>query len=249
MTKNKHSHPGWHQKESSKELIGLASKKMWSNKKLREKILANRKPLRGKANGFYGQHHTDVNRKIISSSSTKMWENTDIRKKIIDSHRYPRSVSTKKKIKKGLMGHEVSAATRLKLSISNKGKPGFWKGKKLSREHIRKMLRRRHKSSLELKFETLIKKYDTKLKFVGNGKFFVDNINPDFVDKKKKLVIETFYRAHKLHFRGGTIEDYKKERTEICNKNNFNILFFDETEVNDECVRNKLLDYYAMEAL
>jgi len=112
-----------------------------------------------------------------------------------------------------------------------------FKGKKLSKEHIRKSLIRREKSSLEIKFENIIDKNNLPYKFVGNGEFFIERKNPDFVNTNgEKIAIEVYCRKHKEMFRNKTIEIWKQERSEIFNQYGWNLLFFDETQVTEDKV-------------
>lgn len=114
-------------------------------------------------------------------------------------------------------------------------------GRKQSKEIIRKRLRRNSPSSLELKMIKIIKKYNLPYKFVGNGKFFIENKNPDFINcNGEKIAIEVFYRDHKKKFRK-TIEQWKQERQGIFAKYGWKLLFFNEIQVNEEEVRRRLL--------
>lgn len=106
------------------------------------------------------------------------------------------------------------------------------RGRKLSREHIRKSLRRRPMSSLEIKFESLAKEMSLPYRFVGNGSFFVERKNPDFIHSGgEKIAIEVFYRRHKEKFSGG-LDSWRNNRESIFNKHGWKIIFLDETKVN-----------------
>ncbi|MFW9872059.1 MAG: hypothetical protein ACFFG0_03080 [Candidatus Thorarchaeota archaeon] len=106
---------------------------------------------------------------------------------------------------------------------------------------IKKVLGKRNKSSLEIKFENIIDKLGLPYKFVGNGEVIVARKVPDFVDKNgKKIAIEVYYRRHKEMFRNG-LEEWKAERIKIFNENGWKIIFFDETEVTSEKIKNKLM--------
>ena len=130
----------------------------------------------------------------------------------------------------------------------NKGKVGLqiaWnKGKKIgpqSRETIKKRLARRPMSSLESKFESIIDKYNLPYKFVGNGKFFIGNINPDFVNVNgEKKAIEVYYRKHKELFRGNILS-WQRNRQKVCKEYGWQLLFFDETQINEQMALNKLI--------
>src|SRR3972149_7683531 len=87
----------------------------------------------------------------------------------------------------------TSKETRLKMSLARKNKPNagqFQKGqiftvemreklskaglgRKKTKEHIRKILRKRPMSSLEIKMQNIVDKNNLPYKFVGNGKFFL----------------------------------------------------------------------------
>lgn len=124
-----------------------------------------------------------------------------------------------------------------------KGLPSHWKGQKLSRETVRKFLARRGMSSLEVKFNDILLKNNLPYKFVGDGKFFVERKNPDFVNVNgKKLAIEVYYRGHKERFRGD-VETWKKERYDIFNEYGWDLLFFDETQVSEKNVLKVLRTY------
>lgn len=106
----------------------------------------------------------------------------------------------------------------------------IWKNK----EYRKKVLGRRKKSLLEIKFEKIIKELNLPYKFVGNGKFFVENKCPDFINcNGEKIAIEIFYRRHKEQFRGG-LEKWKQNRQKTFNKYGWKILFFNETQINEK---------------
>lgn len=103
-----------------------------------------------------------------------------------------------------------------------------------TREEIKSRLRRRPMSSLEIKFKNIIEKNNMPYKFVGNGKFFIERKNPDFINcNGEKTAVEVFYTRHKNEFSGGA-ENWKAERIKIFAKYGWNIKFFNEVEVNEE---------------
>ena len=118
--------------------------------------------------------------------------------------------------------------------------PCFGKHWKLSKESIKNILGRKGKSSLEVKFEDLINQLGLPYKFVGNGELLIAKKCPDFVNSNgEKIAIEVYYRKHKQLFRGG-LEKWKAERIKIFNQERWKIIFFDETEVNENSILNKL---------
>jgi len=109
-------------------------------------------------------------------------------------------------------------------------------GRKLSAEHIRNTLRRRTPSSLEVKFQEIIEKHDLPYKFVGDGSFMIGRKNPDFINiNGEKIAIEVYARYYKLRHTE-TIKEWKEERRKVFKEYGWSILFFDETECNENNV-------------
>lgn len=130
-------------------------------------------------------------------------------------------------------GKKMSKETKRKLSKS-------LEGRKLSKEHIRKVLRRREMSSLEIKMNEIIKNNKLPYKFVGNGEFMLGRKCPDFVNcNGEKKAVEVYYRRHKQMFRNG-LEQWKTSREKIFKEYGWSLLFFDETQVNEKMVLEKL---------
>lgn len=104
-----------------------------------------------------------------------------------------------------------------------------------TQEAIKKALKRRLPSSLEAKFQEIVDKHKLPYKFVGNGKFFIERKNPDFINiNGEKKAVEIYARKHKEKMRNMTIEEWKKERQNIFAKYGWKIIFLDEIEMNDE---------------
>ena len=113
-------------------------------------------------------------------------------------------------------------------------------GRKLSKEHIKNCLKRNIKSTLEIKFGDLIKELNMPYKFVGNGEILIARKCPDFINiKGEKIAVEVYYRRHKELFRGG-LNVWKAERFKIFSDSGWKLIFFDETEVNKEIIKQKL---------
>lgn len=66
--------------------------------------------------------------------------------------------------------------------------------------------------------------------YVGNGSFFINHKNPDFVDKKRKIVIEVFHSWFKIRDYG-SIERYKTFCREKYESAGWKVCFFDENDV------------------
>ena len=137
----------------------------------------------------------------------------------------------------------VSLRKGIKLTIEQIEKTASkLRGIKPSKETIRKRLKKRDKSSLELKFEQIINKLCLPYKFVGNGMFFIGRKCPDFINSNGEgIAIEIYYRKHKEFFGKKTIDEWKGERRNIFDKYGWKIEFFDETQVNEaEVIRRQL---------
>lgn len=130
-------------------------------------------------------------------------------------------------------GYCVSEETGKKISKANKGR-------KLTKEHIRKILQRRIPSTLEEEFQEIINKYNLPYKYVGDGKFFVDRFNPDFINtNSEKIAIEVYARYYKKRHTQD-IEKWKQERAKIFKEYGWDIIYFDETQVKEDYVLSVL---------
>ncbi|MBE3128585.1 MAG: hypothetical protein IMZ60_02780 [Actinobacteria bacterium] len=107
------------------------------------------------------------------------------------------------------------------------------------KEVLIKNLGKRGMSSLEIKYNNLFNELGLDLKFVGNGNFFVGNKCPDFINEKKKIAVEVFYKKHKEYFKG-SCDKWIIERTKYFNSFGWNIIFLDETESNKNKIMEKI---------
>jgi hypothetical protein len=101
--------------------------------------------------------------------------------------------------------------------------------KKMMIEHSLKGLLKRP-TSFEKRIINLINKYNLSYKYVGNGSFFIESINPDFIDLEKKIAIEVFFSLFKVR-NYGSIENYISERRKIYERNNWKCIFIDENNL------------------
>ena len=169
----------------------------------------------GKNNPFYGKTHTEETKKKL-----KLFTKGMIPPQKGKNYEEMYGMEKSQKIK------EIIRSVQL--------------GRKHSKEHIRKRLTRRTPSSLERKMINIISKYNLPYKFVGDGKFFIERKNPDFINiNGEKIAIEVFYRKHKEMFSGGLL-NWMEDRKNIFNKYNWKLLFFNEIQVNDNEVRMRL---------
>lgn len=212
---------GKHHTEEAKQKISKANKGKQLSQETKNKIS---KATKSKNNPFYGKHHTkDIREKISKIHKGKH---------LTDEH--------KRKIGEGNKGKHLTERTKRKLSEAKKGEKNYWFGKHFSKEHIRKILTRRTPSSLEQKFQEIIDKYNLPYKYVGNGKFFIERYNPDFVNtNNEKIAIEVYASFYKK--RGfSNIKQWKKKRTETFKKYGWEVIYFNETQVNEYYILKSL---------
>lgn len=125
-----------------------------------------------------------------------------------------------------------SCAAKLMPHMQIKNKPWL-----RTREVIKKALRRHPISSLELKFQNIIDKYQLPYRYVGNGQFLIERKNPDFINiNGEKKAVEVYARRHKEKLRNLSIEKWKKERQDIFTRYGWKLIFFDEVELNEKNV-------------
>ena len=129
------------------------------------------------------------------------------------------------------IGYKHSEITKQKISLAHIGMKKPWNK---NPDKIRRSLRRRTPSGLEQRLIQIIEKYHLPYKFVGNGKFFIEKKNPDFINVNgEKKAIEVYSRKHKELFMGG-IDIWKKERQAIFGKYGWKIIFIEDWQTNNE---------------
>ena len=132
-----------------------------------------------------------------------------------------------------MRGIRLSAETREKISNAHKGRYR-------SPETIRKMLMRRGMTRLEKKFQGIADKNGLPYKFVGDGSFIIGRKNPDFINiNGEKIAVEVYARYYKLRH-VETVREWKEERQEVFAEYGWSVLFFDETEVNENNILQHL---------
>lgn len=190
-----------HKKHISEALKGREFSKEW-----REKISEAQK---GKKNPRYGKTHPmseETKRKISKarkeylkehpsptegierSEETKM-KISEANKRYYKNHRAPNEgkrlpEETKEKLSEAHEGRKISEETKEKLSRIRKE---LWKNP----EYGEKVLSHRRPTSIEQKFIELCEQFNLPFKYVGDGEFWIENMNPDFVNVNgKKVAVE-----------------------------------------------------------
>lgn len=140
----------------------------------------------------------------------------------------------KQKLSFAHIGKKFSNEHKRKISLANKGR-------KLTKDHIEKSLQHRSMSSSELRVQEIINKYHLPYKFVGNGIFFIERKNPDFINVNgEKKAIEVYWNRHKEQFRGG-VKKWKEERNNIFRKYGWKIIYIEQKEIKEKIILKKLL--------
>jgi len=138
-------------------------------------------------------------------------------------------------------GRKRSEITRQRLSEAKLGKKNPMYGKKLTKEQIRKFLRRRPMSYLETVTQKVIDKHYLPYKFVGNGAFFIENLNPDFINtNSKKIAVEVYSKRQKDFFRDGGTEAWKYKRIKVFSKYGWSIIFLEQKDMTEQYIFTNL---------
>lgn len=216
--KNRLAHLGKYLSEEHKRKIGLAGLGRHNTKKTIEKM------------------RIAHSRESLSEETLEKMRIANLGK---DNPNYGKKCSeeTKKKMSRThkKLSHTLS-------SYFQKGNIPWNKDKKscFTKEVIKKILRRRAPSSLEEKFQSIVDKHNLPYKYVGDGSFIIGRYNPDFINTNcKKIAIEVYARYYKRrnHI---SIEDWKIQRAKVFRQYGWQVIYFDEIEVNEENILNKL---------
>lgn len=148
--------------------------------------------------------------------------------------------------------NSITPELREKLNLGKIGKPSGMLGKKhteewkkqhslfmkrQSPEYFKKCLSRRGMSSLETRVNTLVKDHNLPYRFVGDGKFTIENKCPDFINTNgKKIAVEVFYKRHKEQLRNMSFEDWKSNRNKIFAKYGWKVIYIDGTRIANNTI-------------
>jgi hypothetical protein len=145
--------------------------------------------------------------------------------------------SYKLKTKFSMKGRKQTEEAKSKIGLKN---AISLKGRKMPKETTFKIIKNSGKSSFEKRFEDVLQKNKLPYIFVGDGKFFIDNLCPDFINcNGHKIAVELFYSYHKNQHEGG-VDGWKLKRKQTFEKYGWNIEFFDETQLNEEEIVKRL---------
>jgi len=180
----------------------------WRNKHCSEETKKKiSEALKGANAPWYGKHFSEEHRRKISEAHKGKKVTKETRRKHSELSKGAKnpffgkrhSEETKRKISLIHKGKPLSKEHIRKLSMARKGKhfseehrrkiSEAHKGKHLSEEHKKHLIAAHirgcynHKPTApEKKFIEICNKYNLPFKYVGDGKFWIENMNPDFVD-------------------------------------------------------------------
>jgi hypothetical protein len=211
---------------------------------------------------FLGRHHTRSTRILMSKNSAKAMlgnHHSEESKKKISVGMKKYFLNPKSKLNASLkhIGKKHSKESILKMKMHNWSKRGYKPsmlgrhlnektkrlmsllGKRKSPESIRKSLERRIPTSLEAEGVRILNKHSQPYKFTGDGSFFIEKYNPDFINTNgQKIVLEFYARYFKrLH---GSIDSWKQKRRRVYGKYGYKVLFFNEAQTNEKYIMKRL---------
>lgn len=156
------------------------------------------------------------------------------------------SVETRKKISKMRKGKRNSPATEFK-----KGEPRTIEIQKKATKKALSHLSERPTKPEQI-FLDICKKYNLPFKYVGDGKFWIENINPDFVDcNGRKIAVEIFggYWHSPIYNSKISYDRTYDGRKKILKKYGWScIIFWDDELMNDDAekiVLKRILELHA----
>jgi hypothetical protein len=225
---------GKHHSEKSRNQMSLTKKRLFKEGKIKPTITHY---WLGKKRGEPTEEHKRKN----SEAKKKMYEEG----KIIP---YWKGKNIPEVIKERLrtlrLGTKETEQHKLKIGLGLKKAYDTGKRKRIfaGEPSIKTFLSWKDKSKLESKFENLIVKLGLPYRFVGLGDCIIAKKCPDFINSDgEKIAIEVYYKKHKNFFKGN-VEVWKAERLKIFNQEGYELIFFDETEINEEKIKEKLGD-------
>lgn len=203
---------------------------LYKMKKFRLKIRNKNECHSGKFHHFYGKKMKKQHKENIRLSKIGSHYSLKTKKRMRKSHLGKKlSEKTKEKISKAHIGKFVSKNTKILMSNSQKL---LWKDKKFAKKMFKQLNYRPTKPEYYIKC-LLSKNFPHEWKYTGNGKFWINGKNPDFINcNGKKLVIE--YNGFYTHTRE---EEIKRRR--LFYRYGYRTLFLHQKDLKD---KDKLYD-------
>lgn len=146
----------------------------------------------GKNNPFYGRHHSKKSRLKISKASKRLWKNEKYKKHMIKCLTGKRPPSFGRKISKSLTGIKLSNKHKRKVAI---GMGRRWKDMNYRESQITKIIKGWHRAPNNMErllIGLLFIFFKNQYVFTGNKGVIIGGKCPDFVNEKRKKIIEFF---------------------------------------------------------
>jgi hypothetical protein len=213
---------------------------------------------KGKIGYWKGKHLPEGTKRKLSKWHTGKRLSNETRQKLSEAHKgtkhynygkhlspeHKQKISQNKeraqKISVALKGRHLSEETKRKLSERHKGKRPTeetrrkmsegHKGNKTIIETYKRGCFNRRPNNPEKKFIAICTTYNLPFKYVGDGKFWIENVNPDFIESNgKKLAVEIY--GDYWHTTPKAIEK-NRQRVATLEKYGWQLLVLWEHEIN-----------------
>lgn len=229
-------------KPGIKEKLKKKSLELWSDPKWRErqeKIFAS------------PEYKEKLRRQMI-----KRWKNPEYRKRISMSVKITKSVPErnywfrktfsdehKNKISNALKGRKISEEARRKISLKNRVIiKKLWEDENYAKMITKAQHRKPTKPEMFLT-NFLNENYPNEWKYVGDGKFFINGKNPDFINQNKKLLLE----FNGLYWHQNHQKDV--DRAVIFAENGFKTLFVYYEDLENLNSLKEKIDFFSSESI
>lgn len=198
----------------------------------------NSEAKKGKLHPLWGKHRTEETKKKMSDAhkgkpglkgdKSPMFgkhPSEETRGKMSDAQRGEKNNN---------FGKPRSEETKRKISESERGKKVSEETKKIKREQRKHQKIPTHHTKPEMIFESICKRRNLPFKYTGDGSFWIENINPDFIEcNGKKIVVEIFgdYWHSPLLRNTVSYNQTYEGRKKILKKHGWKLIVFWETDL------------------
>jgi len=193
---------------------------------------------------FKGLKHSEESKRKISTTRKQLFLNKKIKSGFFKGHKINKNRQFSKETK--------SLLSKKRKEYIKNGHPIWNKGKHLSKKHkqnlsithkkrvkafLKALLKR--PTSLELKLKRIILKNRLPFRYVGDGSFIINRMNPDFIHKNKKIAIEIRNTMVCKHLAKLSFTSYKRKRIYMFKKIKWKCLVFSEKDLK---LQNKIIN-------
>ncbi len=136
------------------------------------------------------------------------------------------------------MPHTVETRHRQSISHSK-----LWRNKVFAARRILENMNTSSPTSFENLILSFCKCNNMNFEFVGNGVHLIGYKSPDFIDYKKKKIIEVYYSFFKIKSGYKSSEEYEDRRYKHFQKYGYETLFIDEVDIKTGGYRQKIIEF------